>query len=250
MKDCYRAEVLTKHRLTPSMIRVELGGEDMARFQSSGFPDEWVRLVFPSENGKVTMPDLVDGRWQMPAHLPRSPLRPYTVRRWDREATSITVDFVVHQGGLASDWAMNANPGDEIGVTAPQGKYAPPDDARWVLLVADATGLPAVARILHEKTCDRLFIAHIEVPESEDALEDVSSFCDVNWYTGFGRVTGSTRLPQIVEAIQLPAGSGYIWVAGEAKATTVIRRHLCERRGVPKDCVTAIGYWIVGKSRD
>ncbi|WP_354666065.1 siderophore-interacting protein [Rhizobium sp. S96] len=55
----------------------------------------------------------------MPAHL-RSSLRSYTVRRWAREAASITVDFVVHEGGIASDWAMNAIPRDETGVTAPQ----------------------------------------------------------------------------------------------------------------------------------
>jgi NADPH-dependent ferric siderophore reductase len=250
MKDCYRAEVLTTHRLTPSMIRVVLGGEDMARFQSSGFADEWVRLVFPSENGTVTMPDLVDGRWQMPAHLPRSRLRPYTVRHWNRKAASITIDFVVHEGGIASDWAINAMPGDEIGVTAPQGKYAPPDDARWVLLLADATGLPAVARILDEKTCDRSFIAHIEVPDLDDALPELDALCDVNWHSGFGSVSGATRLQQIAQATVLPEGPGYIWVAGEAKATTAIRRHLCDDRKVEKEAVTAIGYWILGKSRD
>lgn len=250
MKECYSAEVLSTHRLTPSMIRVEIGGGDMERFRSSGFPDEWVRLVFPSENGRVTMPRLVDDRWQMPAELPRSSLRPYTVRRWNRETASITVDFVVHEGGLASDWAMKASPGDEIGVTSPQGKYAPPNEVEWILLIADATGLPAMARILEEKSCNCPFIAHIEIPEQDDIQADLETRCTANWHIGFGNIPGSTRLTQIAESIRLPEGPGYIWVAGEAKATTAIRRHLHDERGVPKEFVTAIGYWIIGKPRD
>ncbi|SOC48268.1 NADPH-dependent ferric siderophore reductase [Rhizobium subbaraonis] len=250
MKQCYRAEVLDKHWLTPSMIRVEIGGGDMARFQSSGFPDEWVRLVFPADDGKVTMPRLVDDRWQMPADLPRSRLRPYTIRQVNKEATSVTVDFVVHDGGLASDWARLARPGDEIGVTSPQGKYAPPDEAEWIILIADATGLPATARILSEKKCNRPCLAHIEIPDMDDAQVDLDALCDMNWYTGFGSTPKATNLFEIAKSVQVPAGSGYVWVAGEAKATTAIRRLLAEERGMPKDFVTAIGYWILGKSRD
>ncbi len=250
MKQCYRAEVLDKQWLTPSMIRVEIGGGDMARFQSSGFPDEWVRLVFPAENGKVTMPQLVDDRWQMPADLPRSRLRPYTIRQVNAETASVTVDFVVHDGGLASDWARLARPGDEIGVTSPQGKYAPPEDAEWIILIADATGLPAAARILSEKKCDRPCVAHIEIPDMDDAQVDLDALCGMNWHIGFGSNTGSTRLLEIAESVKLPAGRGYVWVAGEAKVTTAIRRLLADERGMPKDSVTAIGYWILGKPRD
>jgi NADPH-dependent ferric siderophore reductase len=106
------------------------------------------------------------------------------------------------------------------------------------LLVADATGSPAVVRILDEKTCERPFIARIEVPKLDDTLPDL---CDVTWHTGFGGINGPTRLPQIVEAIQFPSVPNYIWVAGEAKATTGIHKLPCDKRGWPKDSVTAVG---------
>jgi NADPH-dependent ferric siderophore reductase len=250
MKQCYRAEVLTKSQLTPSMIRVELGGGEMGQFQSSGFADEWVRLVFPAENGRVIMPQLVDDRWQMPADQPRSRLRPYTVRQWNEEAASITVDFVVHEGGLASDWAANARPGDEIGITSPQGKFAPPDTAGWIVLIADVTGLPAVARILEEKSCKRPFAVYVEIPDLKDIQTHLDELCDLTWYTGFGSFPETTRLYDIAETIQFSNGPGYVWVAGEAKATNAIRRLLCDRRGMPKDSITAIGYWIIGRPRD
>lgn len=205
---------------------------------------------FPAENGKVTMPRLVDDRWQMPADLPRSRLRPYTIRQVNEEMASVTVDFVVHDGGLASDWARLAGPGDEIGVTSPQGKYAPPDDAEWIILIADATGLPAAARILAEKTCNRPCVAHIEIPDMDDAQVDLDALCGMNWHTGFGSIPGSTNLLEIAQSAHLPEGSGYVWVAGEAKVTTAIRRLLSEERGLPKDSITAIGYWIFGKPRD
>lgn len=78
MKEVCRAEVLATHRLTSSMIRVEIGGENMERFRWSGFPDEWVRLVFQSENGQVTLPLLVDDRLA-DAHLTPA-LDPRTLR--------------------------------------------------------------------------------------------------------------------------------------------------------------------------
>ena len=119
-----------------------------------------------------------------------------------------------------------------------------------ILLIAYETGLPAMARILEEKSCNRPFIAHIENPGRDDIQADLQAKCAVNWHTGFGSIPGSTKLTQIAESFRLPDGPGQIWVAGKAKALTALRRHLHNECGVPKDFVKAIGYWIIGKPRD
>lgn len=250
MKDCYLAEVISVSRLSPCMIRIGLGGPAMARFHSSGWPDEWVRLIFPAENGFVTLPCLTDGRWQMPSDKPRSAMRPYTVRRWNEAEGTILVDFVVHEGGIASDWAAVATCGDLIGVTSPYGKYEPPLDAQWILLIADATGLPATLRILEEMPTTLAVHAHLEIPTAADIPHDLPHRFNPTWHFGFGDAQQATRLQDIAATVNLPEGDGYIWVAGEAKEVTAIRRYFLDEVAMPKDRITAIGYWTRGKPRD
>ena len=46
-EDYYRAEVIEVRRLTPNMVRVRFGGEDLRRFTSSGYADERICVFFP-----------------------------------------------------------------------------------------------------------------------------------------------------------------------------------------------------------
>ena len=43
------AEVLRRERLSPHLVRLVLGGDDLAGFTSTGVPDEWVGLVVPGQ---------------------------------------------------------------------------------------------------------------------------------------------------------------------------------------------------------
>ena len=45
--DYYRADVREVVALTPNMIRIVFGGEDLRRFVSSGDPDERLVVVLP-----------------------------------------------------------------------------------------------------------------------------------------------------------------------------------------------------------
>ncbi|WP_369669230.1 siderophore-interacting protein, partial [Enterococcus faecium] len=75
-------------------------------------------------------------------------LRTYTVRAHDPAAGEVTIDFVLHQGGVASSWARRAEPGDVIGLNSPTGMYDPPVDLAWQVLFADCAALPALSRIV------------------------------------------------------------------------------------------------------
>ncbi len=91
------------------------------------------------------------------------------------------VEFVLHgDNGPASRWAMHAQPGDRLAMTAPdanaegpkQGyEWKPPQGVRRILIIADETALPAAAGIL--ETLDGLPLkpgveALLEVPRSND----------------------------------------------------------------------------------
>lgn len=224
------AEVRSVTALTPSLTRIVFGGGDLARFASRGVPDEFLRIQFgPAPSGFLaTRRAAADTRY-------------YTVRRWDAARAEMTVDFVVHQGGIAGDWLRRVAPGDAVAVSKPDARYAPPADATWLLLIADLTGAPAVGRILEDRPPGLAVTAHIEVPTAADRLDLGPA---VQWHVGSGAPHRPSRLDAIAATLTLPPGPGYVWVAGEATMAAAIRRDFLTRLGLARDRITAIGYWI------
>lgn len=233
------ATVISATRLSPSIIRIRLGGDDICRFQSNGVSDEFIWVVFPDRAGVVGNEETLPGRY-------------YTVRAWDDRLKEMTIDFVVHEHGVATGWAQQAAPGDRIGLLRPRSCFEPPRDARWILLVADVTGLPAVGRIVEEGGEGQRIVAHVEIPLAGDRQSWTSAAdVTVNWHESTGPGADATRLPAIAQTIErLPEGSGYIFIAGETKAVRDCRRHFSRTLGFDRRRVTSVGYWMAGKARE
>ncbi|MGI3780653.1 MAG: siderophore-interacting protein, partial [Janthinobacterium lividum] len=104
----HRAEVVATRRLTPHLVRVELGGEGLRGWSTSGLPDERLVLVLPLPGtGTVAEPvTMPDGTKDYPDPDDQPPMRSYTVRSWDAANHRMLVDLVVHDGGVASSWAQ------------------------------------------------------------------------------------------------------------------------------------------------
>lgn len=139
----HHATVTSVRDLTPGMRRIEVGGGDLSSWRSSGHPDEYVLVQVP--DGAATP------GWEDDAAAGRF----YTVRAWD--GATMTLDVVVHDHGHGSDWARRCQPGSPVVVGAPRGYWAPPAGTTERVVLADATGLPAVARILDEAGPDESF---------------------------------------------------------------------------------------------
>ena len=74
--------------------------------------------------------------------LPRPNIRTYTPRRFDAAALELTVDFVIHEGGPASDWAAHAAPGDKAAIAGPGRGYDFDHDARSFVIGGDEPRFP------------------------------------------------------------------------------------------------------------
>lgn len=213
----YAAQVVRREQLSDHFVRIVLGGLD--GFASTGIPDEWVGLVVP-------------GQFQS---------RYYTVRSWD--GGELTLDVVVHEQGLVTEWAQRDVVGETVTITEPKGSFALPADAGWLLLVGDLTGLPAMARIAASCTLPtRLWV------ESPDVVEGyLPADADVRWSTPPG--DGASALAAVVESIDWPAGEGYFWMAGESAQMRAIRKHLMRARRLPATAYDVMGYWRGGAVR-
>ena len=57
------------------------------------------------------------------------------------------------------------------------------------------------------------------------------------------RRPGQSRLAEVVEQIDWPAGDGYFWMAGESAQMRAIRKHLMRERHLPSSAYDVMGYW-------
>ncbi|MBJ7336891.1 siderophore-interacting protein [Mycolicibacterium sp.] len=209
----------------PRMRRVVFDVPRLHDLELPGAGDEAVGVYFPSAG------DAADGR-------------NYSVRYRGPGANRITCDFLLHQRGVASDWARRAEVGDRVVLDHARSWYRPEDTTRWQLLVADLSGLPALARILEELPDGTDATVIVEVTEKSDLAylptrAGVSMVSTVG--TGNGYAPG--ELANLVRRHAHRDGRGYCWFAGEAGTTREVRKHLRRERGWDSEQYDVVGYW-------
>jgi NADPH-dependent ferric siderophore reductase len=234
--------------LTPKMVRVVVGGEQLAGFVSAAY-DDHVKVFFPHPGeDKPILPTPTPNGPVYPEGAVRPVSRDYTPRHYDAAANTLTVDFVLHSEGPATTWAAQARPGQYLGVGGPRGSLVIPDDYDWYLFVGDEAAVPAIGRRLEELPAGARAIALIEVADAaEEQRLDTRTRLDIRWLHRQGTAAGSHLLLQKALAeVTLPAGDGYVWVAAEAGVAKALRRYLVDERHVPKDRIKAAAYWKQG----
>jgi NADPH-dependent ferric siderophore reductase len=242
----YDVQVSHKALLTPGMVRLTFQGEALADFQSTGIGDEYLRLFFPDEaSGEVVLPIISEeGRWTYREDKPPVRCATYTVRRYDRAACAVDIDFVLHEGGVAATWARSATPGSRMTINRPRGLYAPPADMQWQVLMADATGLPALARILEQTPPQVQTRVVVEVGEAEHRQNlPAHPLMTATWIEG-GNGIGPSLLDKAFETLPLPSTAGYIWLAAEEKPVRTVRKYVRQTLKLPAERCKLVAYWI------
>jgi NADPH-dependent ferric siderophore reductase len=235
-------QVRRSAQITPRMIRVTLGGDELAGFGGEG-PDRRIKMFFPVEGQiRPAVPRAASGGPVWPAGEARPAIRTYTVRRFDPAAGELDVDFVLHEGhGPAAAWARDAQPGCWVGVSEPGGRYEPDPDADFHLVIGDETALPAVATVLEALPGGVPALVFLEVVDADEEQE-LPGTADVRWVHRDKRPPG-VPLAEAVRAAELPAGRGQAWLSGESLCVRDLRKHLLDKRGFDRRAVYATGYW-------
>ncbi|MFI6304100.1 siderophore-interacting protein [Amycolatopsis thailandensis] len=241
-----RLRVLRTERITPHMVRIVAGGEEISSFRPNEFTDAYVKVHFRVPGVDYPEPfDLARVREELPREQwPR--MRSYTVRAFDRDLGELVLDFVHHgDEGVAGPWAAAAKPGDELLISGPGGAYAPGEEADWHLLAGDESALPAIAASLEAMPAGVPVHAVILVEdEAEEQTLTTKGDARITW---LHRSRGED-LAAAVRAIEWRDGVVQAFVHGEAGFVRDLRRHLLDDRGMRRDLLSISGYWRIGKT--
>jgi len=201
---------------------------------------------------RLTGPGLEDmgpqpGQDVMLAVSPTSRRR-YSVRAYDPAGPWIDLDFVLHGDGPAVTWATSAQPGDSIPVIGPRGKVMVDPEAEWHLFAGDDTFVPASFMMVESLPAGRRAIVIMEVDGDADhqALETAADLDGPHWVHRAGAPQGEAGL--LVTALQgldLPAGPGHAYLAGELRVVSAMRSVLLDK-GMAAEAISPKPYWRLG----
>ncbi|WP_300265560.1 siderophore-interacting protein [Microbacterium sp.] len=265
-----RAEVRAVERVSPSFVRITLGGAELDDFGTPGDVfDARIKLVFPPASGVLPSIDRdTDDWWAAYLAIPedeRGSMRTYSIRELfvSDAGTEVVIDFVLHLApgltGPASLWASRAAIGDELLLVGPRRgregrsgiEYAPAE-ASSVVLVGDETAAPAIARILEDAPRETRGIAFIEVPEASDQLAiDAPENVEVHWLPRGDALHGLRVIPTVLDylgdtghdeiTVQDADGEDLVW---ETPVYSGLGEEVTASSGANDDRY----FWIAGES--
>jgi NADPH-dependent ferric siderophore reductase len=257
------ARLTTRHgrvgsvrQLTPQLLEVTVTGFD-------GYPlsggDEFVYVLVSPE------PEGIAPGYDMARYMERDPADPvrgayYTVRRSRPETGEIDLWVVVHGDHADGDpgradiatvsrWMTRAAPGSPMALWGPRAGYRPPDDVRHLLLVADETGLAAVAALIEQLPTGRRATAVVEAagPQVRPAMPRHPGL-QVVWVDRGVDAPGTVN--HLLAAVERTIDDGDLpdaaFGAAESRQITAVRRLVRRRWRVPASRVSTTGYWRRG----
>lgn len=200
----FLATVKNSERISPSFQRVTFTGlDDMG--PAGHIMDLRIKLVIPGDHGLPTMTGEENwyDEWKAIDPDKRGSMRTYSIREFRRAgehdegangAAELDIDFALHgvgtpDSGPAATWAVEAQPGDQLYVVAPQkddesgpGIEFQPGEATNVVILGDETALPAMLRIADEWPAELTGTMYCELVDSADIPQiDFPANLTVNW---------------------------------------------------------------------
>jgi NADPH-dependent ferric siderophore reductase len=236
--------------LGASFVRVTLTGDELEGFASTG-PADHVKAFFPDpRTGQLAVPRMTSEGLKRP-DSGTVVARDYTPRAFrpagEGRSAELDIDFVIHGAAApASSWAASAAIGDTLVIGGPRGSRPVPTGMARVILGADSTALPAVARWIEMLPHDVEICAFVELEHPSDAVyldPELVHRANVIWLD-----RGQSALERAIQKLGNIGEDTYLWIAGEADALVPIRRHLRRGLGLGAAQVKVDGYWRKGEA--
>lgn len=211
---------------SPSFRRLTFTGDDLLSFTSLGATDH-VKVI-------------VDGETR----------RDYTPRFFraavEDNGPELDIDFFLHGSGRTTTWAASAKPGDPALIGGPRASRLPPTGASRVILGADESSLPALARWIELLPDETEIYGFVTLDNPSDAV-----YLDPD-HVHKARISWLDKSPGVLERSLRRMGgiddSTFVWIAGEATSLIPVRRYLRHELALTSRQLKVDGYWKSGEA--
>lgn len=213
----YELTVTGRTQITPHYLRLHFTAAELLADRPV-HPTMWIRGWFP------------DGA--------KSHQRGYTLVNPDPAAGTVDIDFALHDG-LATRWAIEAQPGDVLEVTVLGSDFVLPAPApEGYVIVGDTASLPAINSLL-AAIGDAPARVFLEAAHEDDRELPVAR-PDAIWVD---RKNAGEALVEAVAAAAFDASEHFGWVACDNRTTRAVAKVLREDYKIPKRSLKARAYW-------
>jgi NADPH-dependent ferric siderophore reductase len=228
-------------RLTPSLLEVTVAGLDGYEL---GGGDEFVYVMVSPEPGGIAPTYTMDDYRRQAAGDPVHGAY-YTIRRSRPEAGEVDLWVVEHDHpGSVAAWMRSVPLGAPVAFWGPRRGFEIPVDVDDLLLVADETGLAAVAALVEVAGPDLQLVAVLETagPDHRPQLPSHPNLRTV-WVDRGTDAPGT--VDRLLDAVRREATTapGAAFGAAESRQISAIRRFLRNEVAMAAEVVSMTGYW-------
>ncbi|ADB50645.1 siderophore-interacting protein [Conexibacter woesei] len=237
------AGVRAVERVAERFTRVRLQGDGLRAYRDAR-PADAFKLHLPSApHAPVPLPTYDErGRARWPAAVGRPATRPFTVVDADPQAGTLAFDVLSQPGGATAGWLDGAMVGDRVSLTGMRTDFVDCDAAEHLLLVGDASALPAVAAIIRSVPARKRLTAVVDLDAADLPLLPAHPRLDV-----VGAAPGTLAEALRDVALGMPT---QVWIGAESEAVRRARRVVLDELRVHPDALHASGYWKRGSDGD
>jgi NADPH-dependent ferric siderophore reductase len=177
---------------------------------------------------------------------PWDALRTYSIWRHDPARGSLELCVLDHGHGPGAEWSRRARPGQEVGLSKPEGKLTLRDSPRHLFIGEETAAVPfsaMLAALPPEARVDG--VLETDGPDGEVPLPDGRALPWV--HRGAASGAGSATLLDAARALDVGAESCTAYIAGEARTCQAVRQHLLRDRAWPRDRIVVKPFWTPGR---
>ncbi len=236
-----KLEVLKSERAGQMFQRLTIGGSQLEGFVSQGF-DDHIKVFFPTNPDSFVPPQagedgVIWGEGERPVARDYTPI-------YDAARNELTLDFYLHDGGVASQWAQKVQQGDPVFIGGPRGSLVVPVEYEWQLYVCDESGMPALRQRMQalrnagfRGELTALVCTH--GTDSRDYLAGTEGF-DLEWFDIQQTEALTARLAQLLPIARQK--KPFIWITGEGQWVKQIGAPF-EDSDIDSRLLRMVAYW-------
>jgi NADPH-dependent ferric siderophore reductase len=225
----WRLQVAEIVDATPLTRHVRLTAPDLAEFSYA--PGQDLMVLVDTTGGRIIR-------------------RRYTIRRFDPASLLIELQMIVHTSGPGARWVRGLRVGDAVEAIGPRGKITLSPSADWHLLIGDDVAVPGMAAMVEAlpATARAIVVAEVADVDERQPIDAAGAGVSWTWLHRDGRPANDAAvLLAAIQSLDLPAGRGHAYIAGEASVVAALRKLLLER-GMAPESISAKAYWGSGRA--